>query len=138
MSKKILIVSDDKASSASLCQALTAGDFTLVVTDDVDKGFALLVESHFDLAIINLKDVSKAIDLIRRIRADAQLGRLFLLNIAEWGTGQGTMALVQGADSFEPAPVQPERIAAAVERLLRPNLAMTAKATRGDPGELAF
>jgi DNA-binding response OmpR family regulator len=138
MSKEILIISDDKATGASLCQTLNAGDFTTRLTDDADKAFALLRESQFDLAIINLKDAVNSINLIRRVRADEKLSRMLLLSIAEWGTGQGTMALVQGADSFEPAPVQPAQLAAAVKRLLRPNLVMTAKATNGDSGELGL
>jgi DNA-binding NarL/FixJ family response regulator len=39
------------------------------------------------------------------------------------------MALAQGADGFEPAPVDAGRLVAAVAKLLRPNMVMTASAS---------
>jgi len=56
------------------------------------------------------------------------------LTVAQWGTGQATIALAQGADAFEPKPVEADRLVDAIERLLRPGMVMTARAsaTNGD------
>jgi CheY-like chemotaxis protein len=63
--------------------------------------------------------------LIKRIRSNGGPGQLRIMTVAEWGTGQATMALAQGVDAFEPKPVEAVRLVEAIERLLQP-VAMTA------------
>ena len=128
ISERILIVSDD-GPSAALRQSLVAREFEVNTTQDADDGYQKLTESPFDLAIISLDDVSAGLDLIKRIRSNSNLGGLLILTTAEWGTGQPTLALTQGADAFEPKPIDGERLTIAVEKLVRPNLVMSAKAS---------
>jgi len=63
--------------------------------------------------------------LIKRIRSNGSLTQLRVMTVAEWGTGQATMALAQGVDSFEPKPVEAGRLIETIDRLLQP-VAMTA------------
>jgi DNA-binding response OmpR family regulator len=104
--------------------------FSVTITDDVDKGYEQLLESRFDLVVMCLSDSTSGLKFIKRIRAKSELGRVLILAIAEWGTGQPTMALTAGADGFEPGPVDRERLIAAVAKLMRPNLTMIARGKR--------
>jgi len=128
MYERILIISDGEPN-ASLQRALDEHGFTVSVAEDADDGYERLSQLQFDLVIVNLNQPISGVGLIKRIRSNLALRRLMVLTIAEWGTGQPTVALAQGADSFEPAPVDTRRLVTAVEKLLRPNMVMTATAS---------
>ena len=128
MYERILIISDGEPN-ASLQRALNEHGFTVSVAEDADDGYERLSQLQFDLVIVNLNQPISGVGLIKRIRSNLALRRLMVLTIAEWGTGQPTVALAQGADSFEPAPVDTRRLVTAVEKLLRPNMVMTATAS---------
>lgn len=136
MNERIMIISDDEPN-ASLQRALDGHGFTVTVAEDASDGYEQLSQSRFDLVIVNLNRPTMGVSLIKRIRSNAALRRLMVLTIAEWGTGQPTMALAQGADGFEPAPVDAGRLVTAVEKLLRPNMVMsaTANATNAESEE---
>src|SRR5712664_2341581 len=127
MTQRILIVSDDELSQ-SLQQALEAKGFGVALTREADDGYRQLIGSQFDLVILDLARAITGVGLIKRIRSNPSLSRLLVLTIAEWGTGQATIALSQGADGFEPKQIDSTGLLAAVERLLRPRMVMTAKA----------
>ena len=127
MNERILIISDDEPN-ASLQRTLDGHGFTVTVTEDANDGYDRLSQLQFDLVIVDLNRPITGVGLINRIRSNPALRRLIVLTIAEWGTGQPTMALAQGADGFEPKPVDAGRLVAAVEKLLRPNMVMTATA----------
>jgi len=96
-----------------------------------------LLTSHCAIVVVHLDHSidGPAIDgigLIKRIRQNAELQRLSILAVGEWGTGQPTMALTAGADAFEPEPLNEERLIAAVAKLMRPNLTMIASASGVD------
>lgn len=134
MTQQILIISDD-AGREFLRPALIGHGLSVTVAEDADSGYGLLVDGQFDLVIANLSDASTGVDLIQRIRSNRKLSKLLILTVAEWGTGQATIALSQGSDSFEPKPIDAHRLVAAVEKLLRPRMAMSAKASTRN-GEL--
>lgn len=131
MMQRILIISDE-AAKEFLRHSLVEHGLRVTVAEDADAGCSLLAELHFDLVIANLSDASAGVELIKRIRSDAKLRRLPILTVAEWGTGQATVALSEGADSFERKPIDADRLFAAVEELLRPRLAMSAKASNAE------
>ena len=128
MSERILIITDD-GSFTSRRRMLEERGFAVKVARNADDGYQQLIESQFDLAIVNIERASIGVDLIKRIRSSPSLTRLFVLTIAQWGSGQPTVALAQGTDGFERKPIEDERLIMAVERLLRPNMVMTAKAS---------
>jgi len=131
MLERILIVSDEKGNMWMRASLARQG-FSVAVADDADKGYAQLLESRCDLAVISLRDSTSGLHLIKQIRGNSELRRVLILAIAEWGTGRPTMALTAGADGFEPGPVDRERLIAAVARLMRGNLTMTARASVAD------
>jgi two-component system alkaline phosphatase synthesis response regulator PhoP len=81
-----------------------------------------------DLLVIDVLDPREGIELLKSVRSGAELKTTLVMVIAEWGTGQPTLALSNGADAFEPKPINAPRLIAAVEKLLRPNMVMVAQA----------
>ena len=128
MKDKILIVSDDQTSE-SLRHALEGKGFSVTLTESANDGYRQVVDGWFDLIVVNLDRAITGAGLIKRIRSNPDLSQLRVLTIAAWGTGQATIALSQGADAFEPKPVGPDRLVDAIERLLRPGMVLTARAS---------
>ena len=127
MTSRILIISDDEPNG-SLHRALEAKGFDVTIAADADAGYRQIVESQFDLLVVNLARPISGANLIRRIRSNDALNRLKVLTIAEWGTGQATIALSEGADGFEPGPLDSDRAVEAIEKMLGPGIAMSASA----------
>jgi len=115
--QRILIASDE-AFPAPIRAALEHRGFEVTIAQDFKSGYSQLLQSAFDLAIVDLAEGTDGVDFIKRIRATTQLSKTVILATAEWGTGQATLALSQGADAFEPKPLDAPSLVAAVERLL--------------------
>lgn len=122
-SQRILIVSDD-AQFDFMRVAVEARGFEVMVAHDHQSASRRLAESPFDLVVIDLTGAARDINFIRRLRKAPKFSRSFVLALGEWGTGQPTLALAQGADAYEPKPVNAEHLVQSVERLLRRRLAV--------------
>ena len=134
MDERILIVADAE-SNVWMRNSLAPRGFLVTIADNAKQGYEQLRESQFDLVIVNVADATEGLNLIKRIRTNPEMQRVAVLSIAEWGTGQATMALTKGADGFERRPLDSERLLAAVRKLLQPNLTMIAWAS-GVDGEV--
>jgi DNA-binding response OmpR family regulator len=86
--------------------------------DDWQEAWAQLVGSDFSLVIADLGKDEDAINFIRRMRETESMKAMPVLALGAWGTGGPTLALSQGADAYEPTPIQAERLATSIERLL--------------------
>ena len=130
MTQRILFVSDGTIDK-SLRAALEERRFE-VAESDSQRALSKLTIGSFDLLIIDVRDATQAIELLKNVRSVTSLRNVLTLIIAEWGTGQPTLALSEGADAFEPSPMDAPRLVAAVEQLLRPHMVMAAKASTAD------
>lgn len=126
MKGRILIVSDGALNTATSA-ALTERGFDLTAAENADETREQLTVGQFDLVVIDLNDPIESARIVKWIRADETFRKVPILTIAEWGSGAATMALAQGADAFEAAPIDSQRFVAAVERLL-PKAVLMAKA----------
>lgn len=122
-SPRIMIVSDD-AQFDFMRAAVEARGFEVTVAHDHERAHRRLLESRFDLVVIDIAERSRDIEFIQRLRVTPKLSKIFVLALGEWGTGQPTLALSQGADAYEPKPANAERLIASVERMLRRQLAV--------------
>jgi two-component system response regulator TctD len=122
-SPRILIVSHD-VQYDFMRAAVEARGFEVTVAHDHESAHHRLLESRFDLVVIDIAERSRDIEFIQRLRVTPKLSKIFVLALGEWGTGQPTLALSQGADAYEPKPVNTERFIASVERMLRRRLAV--------------
>ncbi len=127
MTRRILIVATDDDERAVMRQALEPRDLEIVDALDFTRAYAVLLESQFDLIVIQSAGSPRdGIELIKRVRATPQLTGILILVIAEWGTGEPTLALSAGADAYEPnepKPIDPNRLHTSIERLLNPQVA---------------
>jgi DNA-binding response OmpR family regulator len=127
-SQQILIASDHAPEGLARA-ALEQRGFVVTVAQDLENAYAQLLDSSFDLVIMDVERAEKGVEFVKRLRTTPKLSKTFVLTIAEWGTGQPTLALSQGADAFEPKPIDATRLVGAAERLLRQRVAKTAAAT---------
>ena len=114
--RRILVVAEGPISD-SIRQALEQRGFDIGATDNPAKALQKLSESELDLILIDL-EVAQAAEFIRKVRNISSLRGTSVLAIGEWGSGQPTVALAAGADAYEPAPIDPERLVDAVQRVL--------------------
>jgi DNA-binding response OmpR family regulator len=128
-SKKILIVSDHPEDEFTRARLEQRG-FGVESEQDFANAYRRLDASAFDLVIVDATLATSGVEFVKRLRATPKLNKIFVLTIADWGTGQATLALTAGADAYEPKQLSPERLIAAVERLLRQRVAKTAVATK--------
>jgi DNA-binding response OmpR family regulator len=119
MKQRILIISDDR-STEPLRRALAERGFEVMLTEDANDGYRQIQDVRFDLVLVNLESAITGAGLIKRIRSHSSLNQLRVMTVAEWGTGQATMALAQGVDAFEPKPVETGHLVETIERLLQP------------------
>jgi len=117
-SPRILIVSDD-VQFDFMRAAVESRGFEVTVAHDHQSAFRRLLESGFDLVVIDVAAGSRDIAFIQRLRVTPKLSKIFVLALGEWGTGHPSLSLSQGADAYEPKPVNTERLIASVERMLR-------------------
>ena len=134
--QQILIVSDHTPEESTRATLEQRG-FAVTLAPDLESAYGQLLGSVFDLVIVDVAHAPEGVEFVRRLRATPRLNQTFVLTLAEWGTGQTTLALTAGADSFEPKPIDATRLVAAVERLLRQRVAKTAAATNRMSGREA-
>jgi two-component system chemotaxis response regulator CheY len=121
--KLILIVGDDAAERNLIRGALEERGFAVTSVGDGVSALTELHKGNFDLVVMNLARADDSVELTKQIRGSPDLANTLLLVIAEWGTGQASLALAQGADAFEPWPIEPDRLISAIDRMLHQHAA---------------
>lgn|SRR6266481_9130791 len=124
---RILLVTGRAGQEGPTHQALASPDFETVAASDFTEAYARLLDSIFDLIVIeSTEPPASSIEFIRRVRATQQLAGILILILAEWGTGEPTLALSAGADAYEPNETKqtnPHRLVTSIERLLHRQVA---------------
>src|SRR6266850_3741732 len=121
-SHRILIVS---GSSEFPRAELEESGFAVTIAKNCDTAFEELLGTPFDLVVIDFSPARFGIEFIKRVRATPQLTGILVLIMAEWGTGEATLALSAGADAYEPVaakPIESSRLITSIERLLGPQV----------------
>jgi CheY-like chemotaxis protein len=127
--QRIIIVGDDAAERNLIRGALEERGFAVTVVGDGVTAVRELFKSNFDLVVMNLATADDSVELTKQIRARPDLANTLLLVIAEWGTGQASLALAQGADAFEPWPIETDRLISAIDRMLHQHAAAAERGT---------
>ena len=117
--KKILVVEDDEVQRELMRLTLTRQGYEVACAGDGIKAYELAAELRPDLIITDIyMPAADGAHLVRRVRDTAELASTPLLVTTGYGSGGATLALSQGADAFEPKPVDPASLLATVRRLL--------------------
>jgi len=126
MTQRIMFVTDS-APDETLIAAMEEHGFAV----STETQPAVAIEASLtppDLIVLDVLDAYEGLELLKEIKTRSDLKTASVLVLAEWGAGQATLALANGANAFEPKPIDAKRLIAAVDRFLRPRLVMTAAA----------
>ena len=117
--KKILLVDDDELTRELMQRTLARQGYEVTVAEDGLRAFELAESLRPDLIITDLfMPSADGAHLIRRVRAKDELMATPILVTTGYGSGGAALTLSQGANAYEPKPVDPDSLLATVRRLL--------------------
>jgi DNA-binding response OmpR family regulator len=117
--KKILVVEDDDVQRELVRMALERDGYAVLLACDGASGFELALEERPDLIITDVwMPTADGVYLIRRVRSEPALASTPILVTTGFGTGSASVSLGQGADAFEPKPLDPDSLRETVRRLV--------------------
>ncbi|HKG15753.1 MAG TPA: response regulator [Pyrinomonadaceae bacterium] len=117
--KKILVVEDDDVERELVRMTLEREGHRVMVADNGARGFELALEERPDLIVTDVwMPTADGVYLIRRVRSTPELASTPILVTTGFGTGSASVSLGQGADAFEPKPLDPDSLRESVRRLL--------------------
>ena len=119
MPKKILVVEDDDVVRELVRMTLERQGYAVDCAEDGIVGFELAVRNHPDLIISDIQmPAADGVHLVRRVRDTEEIAATPIIVVTGTGFGNAAFTLSQGADAFEPKPIDPASLVATVRRLL--------------------
>src|SRR5205814_323149 len=116
--KKILIVEDEEVGRELMKMALERDGYLVVAAEDGARGFELARSERPDLIITDVwMPAADGVYLVRRVRSTPELASTPILVTTGFGTGSASLSLAQGADAYEPKPLDPDSLRETVRRL---------------------
>lgn len=117
--KKILVVEDGEVERELMRLALEREGYSVATAEDGVRGFELALAGRPDLIITDVyMPAADGVHLVRRVRSTPELAATPILVTTGFGTGSATLSLAQGADAYEPKPLDPDSLRETVRRLL--------------------
>ncbi|MDQ3918817.1 MAG: response regulator [Acidobacteriota bacterium] len=117
--KKILVVEDGEVERELMRMALEREGYQVSAAEDGERGFELALAERPDLIITDVyMPAADGVHLVRRVRSTPELAATPILVTTGFGTGSASLTLAQGADAYEPKPLDPDSLRATVRRLL--------------------
>jgi DNA-binding response OmpR family regulator len=117
--RKIVVIEDDEVARELMRMALERRGYKVSTAEDGLRGYEEILRERPDLIITDISmPAADGVHLVRRVRDTAEVAATPILITTGYGTGNATFALTQGADAFEPKPINPESFLSTVARLL--------------------
>jgi two-component system response regulator TctD len=117
--KRILVVEDDDVARELVRRTLARRGYDVTTAADGIEAYDLALKITPDLIITDIHmPAADGAHFVRRVRDTPELMITPILVTTGYGTGSATLTLTQGADAFEPKPVDPDSLLRSVERLL--------------------
>ena len=117
--RKILVVEDDEDQRELMRRTLARQGYDVTAAADGLEAYELALSLRPDLIVTDVHmPAADGAHLIRRVRDTAELAATPILVTTGYGTGSAALTLSQGADAYEPKPVDPGALLATVRRLL--------------------
>jgi CheY-like chemotaxis protein len=117
--KKILVVEDDDVARELMRRTLVRRGYDVTTAADGIEAFDIAVTLRPDLIVTDINmPAADGAHLVRRVRDTPELLTTPIIVTTGYGTGNATFTLSQGADAYEPKPIDPESLLRSVERLL--------------------
>ena len=117
--KTILVVEDDEVQRELVRMTLAREGYRVLTAEDGARGFELAMAERPDLIVTDVSmPAADGVHLVRSVRAAEEIAATPILVTTGFGTGSATFTLTQGADAFEPKPLDPDALRETVRRLL--------------------
>jgi CheY-like chemotaxis protein len=117
--KKILVVEDDEQVRELIRIALETQGYSVVTAENGLSGYERAVELKPDLIITDVyMPAADGVHLIRHVRDTEGISSTPILVTTGFGTGGATFSLTQGADAYEPKPINIQSLFDTVNRLI--------------------
>lgn len=117
--KKILVVEDGEVERELMRLALEREGYLVIAAEDGVRGYDLALAERPDLIITDVwMPAADGVHLVRRVRSTPGLDATPILVTTGFGTGSASLSLAQGADAYEPKPLDPDSLRETVRRLL--------------------
>jgi len=119
MPKKILVIEDDEVARELMRMALEKSGYQVTTAEDGVQGYDTAIFLRPDLIVTDIRmPAADGIHVVRRVRDTPLLEETPILVITAFGDGHATFSLQQGANAFEPKPLDPESFLSTVASLL--------------------
>jgi CheY-like chemotaxis protein len=119
MVKKIVVIEDDDVARELMRMVLERQAYQVSTAEDGLRGYDEIMRVRPDLIITDISmPAADGVHLMRHVRDTPEVAATPILVTTGFGTGNATFALAQGADAYEPKPIDPESFLATVARLL--------------------
>jgi CheY-like chemotaxis protein len=117
--KKILIIEDDEVQRELMRMTLEKRGYSVLTAEDGIPGYQQALDVHPDLIVTDISmPGADGIHVVHRVRDTPELAEIPILVTTGFGTGKAAFSLAEGANGYEPKPLNPESLIASVERLL--------------------
>ncbi len=116
---RILVVEDDEVERELLRLALKHHGYDVETAEDGVGGYERATALRPDLIITDIQmPAADGVHLVRRVRDTPEIAATPILVTTGKGFGEATFSLTQGADAYEPKPIDPASLIRTVARLL--------------------
>jgi two-component system, chemotaxis family, chemotaxis protein CheY len=117
--KTILVIEDDDVQRELMRMTLEKRGYSVLTAEDGIQGYDQAVSVPPDLIVTDINmPAADGIHVVRRVRDTPKIAKTPILVTTGYGTGKASFSLAEGADGYEPKPLNPESLVASVRRLL--------------------
>jgi len=117
--KTILVIEDDEVQRELMSMTLKKRGYSVLTAENGVKGYDQAVDVAPDLIVTDISmPGADGIHVVRRVRDTPTLAKTRILVTTGYGTGMAAFSMAEGADGYEPKPLDPESLVASVKRLL--------------------
>jgi two-component system cell cycle response regulator DivK len=120
MSKRILVIEDQKDNRQILRDLFTSADFEVIEAEDGEAGLAAAAAHRPDLILIDIQlPVLDGYEATRRLKADASLRSIPVIAVTSYALdGDDDKARAAGCDAYFSKPFSPRQLLAKVREYL--------------------
>ncbi|HEV2707747.1 MAG TPA: response regulator [Pyrinomonadaceae bacterium] len=117
--KKILVVEDDDVTRELMRLALEHRGYAVTTAEDGIAGYDKACALRPDLIVTDIQMPSAdGVHMVRRVRDTPEIAETPILVTTGIGFGSAVYTLAQGANAYEPKPIDPASLIKTVEELL--------------------
>jgi CheY-like chemotaxis protein len=119
MTKRILVVEDDDDTRELMRMTLERRGYKVSTAADGIAGYERAVAERPDLIVADIQmPAADGVHLVRRVRDTDEIARVPIVITTGTSFGNAAYTLAQGADAYEPKPIDPASLIKTVGRLL--------------------